>query len=178
MVTPKLFPKRFPTLNEIEQTRRLAPKIDPWAHYVVNEILKVSRALEVQLDRNMAKYDLTMGRYLVLAEVYRSGKDGIATSILADNLGVTRATITGLLDLLESQGLVERDRRNDDRRRVDVRITAQGKSHLSDLLPDHCQRVADALSILSQEEREQFVELLHKVDEHIHVLGSEATDSQ
>lgn len=159
------YPKTFPSLEELARAKSIAPDIDPFSHFVLNSLLRVTRNVESALDRNMSEYGLTMGRYIVLAAVYRCGRKGVSTSELADSLGVTRATMTGLLDNLERDRLVERMRREDDRRRIDVRATAKAHSYLMKILPDHCDKVRKTFSVFNKDEMEVMLSLLGRLDE-------------
>ncbi|MEM7727935.1 MAG: MarR family transcriptional regulator [Pseudomonadota bacterium] len=172
-------PKGFPTLEEIEQAKSLAPEMDPYSHYVLNILIRVSRNMEINLDRNMNDYGLTMGRYAVLAKIYQVGRKGIPSSKLADAMGVTRATMTGLLDNLERDGLVRRSRRTNDKRRIDVRVTNKAREKFRNLLPDHCARVRETFSVFSEEEMAQFSNLLFKLDGNLKHLTTrpDASDS-
>ena len=164
MSEPVIIPKHFPTLAEIEQAKSLAPDMDPMAHYVLNVLLRVTRRLEVSLDKNMMDYGLSMGRYVVLAKIYQSGRKGISASALADSLGVTRATMTGLLDSLERDEFISRVRREDDKRRLDICATPKAKKHLAKIVPDHCDRVGETFSIFTDKEMQSFVDFPFKLD--------------
>ena len=86
---------------------------------------------------------------------------------LADHAGVTRATITGLLDALEKEGLVERTHRSDDRRSLHVRLTKKGVSLLEKILPDHYAAIGALMSKLTKPEKKQLAALLGKMREGI-----------
>lgn len=54
-------------------------------------------------------------------------EDGLPAGRLAERAGVTPATVTGMLDILEEQGVVTRVRSADDRRVVIARLTEEGR---------------------------------------------------
>jgi long-chain acyl-CoA synthetase len=50
-----------------------------------------------------------------------------AASKLADRLAISRPSVTGVVDGLVARGLVRRDHVGDDRRRVDLDLTDEGR---------------------------------------------------
>ena len=82
---------------------------------------------------------------------------------LADRTGVTRATITGLVDTLERAGLVTRTPHPDDRRMMSIGLTKEGEKTLAQIMPEHFRRMAWLMEPLSEKERKTFVRLLTKV---------------
>ncbi len=101
-----------------------------------------------------------------------SGKlaDDAGPSELADHLGVTSATMTGLLDGLERDGLIARVDHPEDRRRMKVLLTTAGKRCLDQILPDHFRRIAALMGNFSAGERRQLNQLLRKVGREIPAL--------
>jgi DNA-binding MarR family transcriptional regulator len=84
---------------------------------------------------------------------------------LAHQLGVQRATVTGLLDTLEKDALIERSQAPNDRRLTHVQLTAKGAALMDLVLPQYFRHVSSLLSPLSPEEHTQFVQLLQKIQE-------------
>jgi DNA-binding MarR family transcriptional regulator len=85
---------------------------------------------------------------------------------LAEAAGVTRATMTGLVDTLERDGLVRREPNPDDRRMMSVELTSAGEEFIRRMLPGHFQLMAALMQPLTDEERKTLVGLLHKVLRH------------
>ena len=77
--------------------------------------------------------------------------------------GVTRATMTGLIDTLEKDGIVSRTADSIDRRTVLVRVTESGRALLERMVPDYFDCVAKIMEPLNAGQRKQLVDLLQKI---------------
>jgi DNA-binding MarR family transcriptional regulator len=90
----------------------------------------------------------------------------ITQQALAGALGSPPSRLVGLLDELESKGLVERKANETDRRRHALRLTAKGKlvlNNIGGLVREHQNAL---LAALSQDERQQLTALLMRIAEH------------
>jgi long-chain acyl-CoA synthetase len=77
-----------------------------------------------QVERAVTSVDLTLAQYRVLGVL---GDGCEAASRLADKLGVSRPSLTGVVDGLVVRGLVRRDHDDSDRRRIDIGLTDAGR---------------------------------------------------
>ncbi len=105
---------------------------------------------------------------LSLAEIEdsRGGAEQCSTPAgLAEKVGVARATMTGLLDTLEKDGVVSRGDDLHDRRTVVVRLTDSGRALLEKMLPDYFATVARIMQPLNAAEQRQLVRLLQKIQQ-------------
>ena len=84
---------------------------------------------------------------------------------IADALGYDRGQLVGLLDELQEQGLVERQRDPNDRRRHIVRMTSEGTKALRRLRALARRNEDEFLEPLSEEERAQLHMLLMRLAE-------------
>ena len=75
----------------------------------------------------------------------------------------TRATISGLLDGLERDGLIERCPDPEDRRLIRVNLTDAGQSFLDKIRPGYCRWFTSIVEPLDEDERQQLVFLLEKI---------------
>jgi DNA-binding MarR family transcriptional regulator len=120
------------------------------------------------VESHLAKYEITQGRFGVLMALWGvCQREGCPTPLtpaeLADRTGVTRATITGLVDTLERSGLVTRTPHPADRRMMSIGLTSRGEKLLARIIPEHFRRMAWLMERLSESERKTFVRLLTKV---------------
>jgi MarR family 2-MHQ and catechol resistance regulon transcriptional repressor len=82
---------------------------------------------------------------------------------LADKLLVTGGNITYVMDRLEEQGLVYRDRSPEDRRIIQAKLTEQGRALIGDVFPGHGKYVEELSGFLEAEEQEDLRRLLKKL---------------
>ena len=123
-------------------------------------------SLASNIDRDCASqlaiHDLSEGRFVLLF-LLDAAEVGVAPKILAEQAGITRATVTGLLDGLERDGLVERHANIEDRRALTIQLTSKGKLIAKKVFDQHSRWIANLFGNLSLQERNQLSTLLEKV---------------
>jgi DNA-binding MarR family transcriptional regulator len=110
----------------------------------------------------LGPYGLTPTQFFLLTALYE--EDGILISSLAQKVALEKATLTGLLDRMERDGLTERRPDPEDRRAIKVHLTvkAEGlRQELTELYHDNNGRF---LSLLSQDEKEAFERVVNKLE--------------
>lgn len=176
-----IIPVEMPSLEAIKEHIAGYPNLDAAAIHAINELLKTSRVVEGELNKGLAAHGLTMGRHVTLwcIAINGAGPEGILPAEIADRLGVTRATVTGLLDGLEREGLIVRQRRTDDARKVNVMLTDAARRKIEEVWPVHYGHISSAMQVLNEREKLQLVKLLRKVRERAsHIAGEGAPEDE
>ena len=83
--------------------------------------------------------------------------------MLAEKVGVARATISTMLQRLERSGEVCVEARSEDGRGKLACLTAQGRAFMQEVLPPHYLRVSRLMEKLTQQEQEELIRLLRKL---------------
>jgi DNA-binding MarR family transcriptional regulator len=126
-------------------------------------LLKATRLVEGALrERMRAERGMTLPRFDVMAALYRAG-EGLRMSDLSGVLMVSNGNVTGIVDRLEAEGLVERVAVEGDRRAVRVRLTARGREAFEDMAEEHEVWVDGLLAGLTPRETEEAARLLEKL---------------
>ncbi len=118
------------------------------------------REIEEQL---FSRWNLTAQQYNVLRLLRASGAEPVPTLSLISRLVSKAPDITRLLDRLEANGLINRERSVSDRRTVLVRITTAGRELLDQLADPLAECHRQQLGHLSDEELTSLNRLLRKV---------------
>jgi DNA-binding MarR family transcriptional regulator len=126
------------------------------------EILTLAAAIDRDCAARLAPHQLSEGKFVLLF-LLRDRAEGLSPHELADRAGVTRATVTGLLDGLERDGFLARHAMAEDRRRVAVRLTDKGKETAEVLFREHSSWIGTLLADLSDDEQRVLSGLLRRV---------------
>lgn len=126
------------------------------------QLLSLARAIDRDCAARLAPRQLSEGKFVLLFLLHDQA-DGLSPHQLADRAGVTRATITGLVDGLARDGYVVRAAGTADRRKVTVTLTAKGKSAAAKLFKEHTDWIASLFASLSAPDKAQLGDLLTRV---------------
>ena len=119
----------------------------------VGALKMASHALSQLHERWAEQYDLSEGRLGVLFRLHRCGPTPLGD--LASDVGSTPRNITGLVDHLERDGLVERVPDPDDRRSVRANLTEAGRIRIESIWKEGLERQQDIANGLSKEDLAQ-----------------------
>lgn len=139
------------------------PTLNPSASEAFLHLLRTGDAVFSAENRFLAQHNISQGRFTVLMLLNRCADRPSTPAELADEAGVTRATMTGLIDHLEKDGVVSRSADPNDRRTVLVRVTESGRTLLEKMLPDYFECVNRIMKPLNADQRMQLVGLLQKI---------------
>jgi DNA-binding MarR family transcriptional regulator len=167
--------QELPSRDLIEAVGRIFPELDPTAVEACYFLLRTGTDVLTAFDENLSRHGISQSRFIVLLllkrlELRDLADEEMSPSKLAEQAGVSRGTMTGLLSGLERDGLIERALQDGDRRRFSIRMTARGKETLDAIFPDYYNRIAGLMSNLDEEERRTLVDLLKKVKRGIPAL--------
>lgn len=122
------------------------------------------------LDKKGSNYSKQAGlhslrQYKVLA--FLSLEDNLTMSELREKTFITKQAVTGLIERMKSNHLIETKQDNHDRRVTRVQITPKGKTALK---ATHKYRIPgnrEAFSVLNDAELEQLSIILNKLVHHL-----------
>ncbi|MBN8526797.1 MAG: MarR family transcriptional regulator [Planctomycetes bacterium] len=145
----------LPDDQELKALAKRYPDLDAEAAAAFLAFLRTACDIFQASEEHFARNGMSCGRFTVLALLNRHGDGTLTPSQIADACGVTRATITGLLDNLEQERLIRRERSASDRRTMHVRLTDEGRRFLDRMLPDHFRRMRRLMAGLGRRDRSE-----------------------
>lgn len=143
-----------PTLVETERAvaKRLAGMpVDMDSMAAVANIHRAAHAVRSHLEHTvLAPHDLTWTSWTVLWVLWVWGE--IETHSVAEEAGIAKPTLTGVLGTLEGRDLLRRRTHPDDARRVLVALTRRGSRLMVELFPAFNAEESRVTSALTDEE--------------------------
>lgn len=139
---------------------------------ILQSIRKIIRAVDIHSRKLYHNHKITTPQLICLYCLQSKGP--MTLSQLAKEVSLGASTTNGIVDRLESRGLITRTRSVQDRRKVDLVITQEGGA-LTDAAPTLLQdQFAEALRRLSEEEQAAITLSLERV---VELMGVEHLDS-
>jgi len=107
----------------------------------------------------------SVARFKILMALLASKGKGIPHKDIVAEMGVTRATVSGLMAALEREGFVKSYVDRDDRRQLIARLTAKGDAVIRKALELNLARFRAVFASLSSAELTNLTVLLHRFGE-------------
>jgi MarR family transcriptional regulator, lower aerobic nicotinate degradation pathway regulator len=133
-------------------------RLDTLPGHFVRRLNQISVALFLQ---ETEAWGITPVQYAALQAVVH--QPDLDQRKLARTIGFDASTITGVVDRLETRGLIQRSPSPQDRRVRLLRVTKAGMDLLEAVIPAMQQCQARLLEPLNERERETFTRLLRKL---------------
>ncbi len=154
-----------------ERRTSLIPKFDSLEQEVFLGLWRTYDRLRMLEDELFTQFDLTPQQYNILRLLQAHQPEGLKTLQLASRLVSRAPDITRMLDKLESRGLIVRERRTDNRRVVEVKITPAGSTLVNDVAEPLTQCHSQQLGHMPQAALKRLAALLRTARKP-HELGT------
>ena len=126
-------------------------------------LLRTTRFIEAELREEMRKvYGSTLPRFDVLSALERH-PDGLLMGKLSRELMVSNGNVTGIVDRLVADGLVDRLPVDGDRRATLVRLAPPGAAAFAAMAAEHERWVERLLASVNRDEAESVIGSLARI---------------
>jgi DNA-binding MarR family transcriptional regulator len=145
----------------VAEWAREQPELDTSAIALIGRVMRASRLLQLEVERSLGMFDLTVNEFNALNALRRAGPPhklsptDVGVSLLFSSGGLTK-----LLERLESRGLIAREPNPDDGRGVMVALTPAGRELQEEAMAAHQLNEERLLTPLTKTERERLNAIL------------------
>ncbi|MDT9693445.1 MarR family transcriptional regulator [Streptomyces sp. P9(2023)] len=171
-----------PTLDEqIAAYQREYRDLDPQVEKVVSALGRLNRRMNVAYGRQLSDLGISNAEWEVLKTLVLAGAPyRLGPGELAKRLGLTPAAMTHRIDRMAGEGLVTRDRDENNRVRVIVEVTDEGRSKWLEAMRMATDFEEELLQDLTVDERaglgDMLIRLLRRVEHTQPDAGGRLTD--
>lgn len=145
----------------LDQWSEERPDLNTASLGVVIRVMTLYRSFSRQATRALEGVDLELWEYDVLSALRRQGEPySLPATRLARETGLSSGAMTNRIDRLETRGLVRRRPDPEDRRGVNVSLTAKGRKLIDKAIQHRLDSAEESLQALSAAQQRQLARLL------------------
>lgn len=152
----------------IEKWQKFNPQLDTSGTEIIGRIVRISSIVGRQIDQNLARFQLTVSEFDVLAALAREAEQQLTPKQLQNLILISSGGLTNRTDQLVRKGLIERIPNPHDRRSLLIKLTPAGLALLNEVAPTHLEIERRFVEFLDAEEFAELKSLLGKILCHIH----------
>ena len=160
-----------------EAWERELPGIDVESILVITTLWRTAKQLMDARGRTLRHLGMDAATLDLLSTLRRAGPPyRLTTDTLAKRCLVSAGAISQRLTRAETAGFVVREPAGRKRKSVAVTLTETGHRALGPVVSELLSEEADYISIFTQTERRQLVNMLRHLDQHVSALRKESDD--
>lgn len=125
------------------------------------KLTRCTNSVLARLSERSSIGDLTYSQFAVLEALYHVGS--MAQGQVSGKILKSTSNLTTVIDNLERDGLVRRQRDAEDRRVIRIHLTEAGRQKIEAVLPGHVAALVDEFGVLSAGEQEMLGKLCKKL---------------
>jgi MarR family 2-MHQ and catechol resistance regulon transcriptional repressor len=125
------------------------------------KLIRAAESIGLRINAHLYNYNLTVSQFGVLEALFHLGP--MQLSELGSKILKSSGNMTTVIDNLEKRDLVTRQRRDDDRRCIDIHLTDSGRALVAEIMPGHVQGVVDAFAVLTPVEQIRLATVCRKL---------------
>lgn len=133
-----------------------------WGQFI-KDLQVIIKSIQQDIDKEIAKGKITGPQLTVLDEL--TDHNGQTLKELSKNVGLSHSTVSGIIDRLEKQHLVERQTDPNDRRYTRLYITDQVRDYIQKLIPEYYVPLLEKVKRATSEDQQLIVEGISKLRE-------------
>ena len=125
------------------------------------KLMRAAESVTARTHRHLASTGLTISQFAVLEALYQLGP--LSQRDIGQKILRSSGNITMVIDNLEKNGLVRRERNEADRRFFIVHLTDKGYRLINQIFPPHAAVIAEDLGVLTAAEQNTLGRLCKKL---------------
>ena len=133
---------------------------------------RIIRAIDLYSKKLSKETGLTSPQLIVMQEV--AANDGIMVKQIAENINLSSATVTSILDRLEARGFAIRERSTLDKRKVGLHLTETGKVAIQDAPTPLQEHFVNRFETLEEWEQTQLLATMQRIATMMDAEGIDA----
>ncbi|ASD89700.1 MarR family transcriptional regulator [Salmonella enterica] len=149
--------------NLIQEWLDTFPSLNLSGLPVIARIVRMSHYISQFVDSNLARYNLNVGEFEVLAALARNPDRQLSPKELQKKILISSGGLSNRINRLEEKKYIVRIPDPSDRRGVIVRITPEGRKLTLEAVVTHVAIEEALIQGLDIEDREQLARLLKKL---------------
>lgn len=139
-------------------------------------LMDLHREIEMFAEIIGSRFDIPIKHMEILEILFSHPEKQLTPAELSDEVHLTRSTMTGNLDTLQTKGLITRESHPSDRRMTLIKITDKGIEFCKKAMPKRYSDILKVMKALTSEERNQMKGIYVKLLNVIKEIAMEGTD--